>query len=219
MERHWQGQKDTWFSYSWNAVIHATLSVSPSSHRGQNEHTDWRGTFRRGGQGFSGGHFSMWFQPRARGAERRCISGKVICQGSLRSGDIHHIVCEKHCLMPSFFFCLSSQQLVWIGVQFVLLSPFIRKLKMLPVYPGPGLFSFCWPRMGKEHIHCVSFHLMPLCICPNAPLFIYSPSSVSLPLSFFPFSCYWPPQKRERERENGSVQALYCTSLSCSVAG
>lgn len=31
---------------------------------------------------------------------------KVIRQGSLRSGDIHHIVCEKHCLMPSFFFFL-----------------------------------------------------------------------------------------------------------------
>lgn len=33
---------------------------------------------------------------------------KVICQGLLRSGDIHHIVCEKDCLMPSFFFlCVS----------------------------------------------------------------------------------------------------------------
>lgn len=58
----------------------------------------WRAGF------FTGGVFSMRFQPRAKGAERRCIPGKVICQGSLRSGDIHHIVCEKHCLMPSFFF-------------------------------------------------------------------------------------------------------------------
>jgi len=109
--------------------------------------------------------------------------------------------------MPSFFFfffCLSFQQLVWIGFQFVLLPPFIRKLKMLPVYPGPDLFCFCWPRMGKEHIHCVSFHLMPLWICPNAPLVIYSRP---LFLSPFPFSCYGP------KKENGSVQALYCTSL------
>lgn len=44
---------------------------------------------------------------------------------------------------------------------------------MLPVYPGLDLFSFCRPEMGKEHIDCVSFHLMPLRICPNAPLFIY----------------------------------------------
>lgn len=39
--------------------------------------------------------------------------------------------------------------------------------------------------MGKEHICGVSFHLMTLCICPNAPLFIFSPFSLSFPYSFF----------------------------------
>lgn len=31
------------------------------------------------------------------GADGCSITGKVICQSSLRSTDIHHIVCEKHC--------------------------------------------------------------------------------------------------------------------------
>lgn len=49
-----------------------------------------------------GAVFSMRFEPRGKGGV--VASRKVICQGLLRSGDIHHIVCEKHCLVPRFFF-------------------------------------------------------------------------------------------------------------------
>lgn len=78
---------------------------------------------------------------------------------------------------------------------------------MSPVYPGLDLFSFCRPEMGKEHIHCVSFHLIALHICPNAPLFIYS-SSVSLV-----FSCHGP------RKENRSLHDLHCMNVSHLVVG
>lgn len=132
-------------------MLHATYGCVPL----MTLRTKWAHRLEREPQakwaGFHGGHFSIWFQPGETRADG-CITGKVICQGSLRSGDIHHIVCEKYCLLPSFFFCLFSWHFVWIGVQFVLHPSFIRKLKMLHVYPGPDLFSFSWPRMGKEHV-------------------------------------------------------------------
>lgn len=111
MERHWRRQKrhyEAWFSYPWNVVTHATLSVSPSWHWGQNEHTDWRGAFRRGRQGFIGPFFHA--VPAAGWGGLRCVVSleKVIRHGLLRSGDIHHIVCEKHCFMPSFFLSVLS---------------------------------------------------------------------------------------------------------------
>lgn len=113
-------------------------------------------------------------------------------------------LCEKHCFMPSFFFYPSWKQLVGTGVQFVRLPPFIRKLKMLPVYPGLDLFSFCRPEMGKEHIDCVSFHLMPLRICPNAPLFIYL---FIPPLFLFPLHATGP------EKEKRSLPDLRCMNI------
>lgn len=61
--------------------------------------------------------------------------------------------------------------------------------------------------MGKEHTQCVSFHLMPLCICPNAPLFIYSPLLFH---SLFPFSCSDP--KRE-----GAGLYRPCAAQACAV--
>jgi len=69
---------------------HATLAVSPScdTEDKMSTQTDRQAWLA----GIHGGRFSMRFQWRARGAERRRIPGKVIRQGSLRSGDIHHFV-------------------------------------------------------------------------------------------------------------------------------
>lgn len=64
--------------------------------------------------------------------------------------------------------------------------------------------------MGKEHICGVSFHLMTLCICPNAPLFIFSPFSLSFPYSFF---MLWTQKKQAGLCRPRSVEG--CPALSC----
>lgn len=172
------------------------------------------GTFRHGGTGFKGVSFSMWFQPLVR---EGVWEASYPCKGhpsGLRSGDIHRIVREKHCLMPSCFFfllffsCVSS---VWIGVQFVCLPSFIRKLKMLFVYRWP--FFLFPPKQGWEkntfavflsiswHFAFVQIHLY----------LFFSPL-----LSFFPLFLFHAVDPKEA---SGSVQAPFCRRLPCPVMG
>lgn len=135
----------------------------------------------------------MWFQPLVR---EGVWEASYPCKGhpsGLRSGDIHRIVREKHCLMPSCFFfllffsCVSS---VWIGVQFVCLPSFIRKLKMLFVYRWPGLFFFFFfslqSKDGKRtHLRCFFPSHDTLHLSKYTFIYFFPPFSLSFPYSFF----------------------------------
>lgn len=161
------------------------------------------GTFRHGGTGFKGVSFSMWFHPLVR---EGVWEASYPCKGhpsGLRSGDIHRIVREKHCLMPSCFFfllffsCVSS---VWIGVQFVCLPSFIRKLKMLFVYRWPGLFFFflffffLQSKDGKRtHLRCFFPSHDTLHLSKYTFIYFFPPS---LFLSLIPFSCCGPKRSK-----------------------
>lgn len=76
----------------------------------------------------------------------------------------------------------------------MLLPPFIRKLKMLPVYAGLDLFSFCWPRMEKDTF---AVFLSISCHYAFVQMHLYLFMPPLLFLSLFPLPCYGP-KKREQ---------------------
>lgn len=198
MERDWQqhgGHYKAWFSYSWNAVIHATLSTPPTPtppHPILTQRAKWAhwlegpsGMVERVSRGsvFPCGS-SLWC---GRASEKRRIPVKVIRQGSGQETFIalcvrNIVSCQVVFFSFFFFSCVSS---VWIGVQFVCLPSFIRKLKMLFVYRWP--FFLFPPKQGWEkntfavflsiswHFAFVQIHLY----------LFFPPFSLSFPYSFF----------------------------------
>lgn len=91
----------------------------------------------------------------------------------------------------------------------------------------------CFPSAGQRlrggrgrEIHCVSFHLTPLLVCPNVPLFIYYPHPVpllSLLALFFhatdpkeraalyrPVLALPGSEKKKKKREKGNLKIGCC---------